>query len=203
MPLVNAFDGFIFDYGGVLVHHQTEEEQAQMAQIAGIPEKEFFELYWADRAEYDRGVMTGEEYWHQIGKSAGKTLSLQQIADIIEVDNVSWMHFDEPMWEWVAQLKVAGKKVAILSNMPMDLGVAIKARTDRFSHFDHVTLSYEVKAVKPEPAIYEECLAGIGTELQKTVFFDDRIANVQGAELLGLSAIQFLDRNAVFLKMRG
>jgi putative hydrolase of the HAD superfamily len=105
------------------------------------------------------------------------------------------------MWDWVARLKAAGKKVAILSNMPMDLGVAIKARTDRFNHFDHVTLSYEVKSVKPEPAIYEECLAGIGTELRKTVFFDDRIANVQGAELLGLSAIQFLDRNAVLLKM--
>jgi putative hydrolase of the HAD superfamily len=203
MSLVNSFDGFIFDYGGVLVRHQTEAEQAQMAAIAGMTEADFQELYWADRTEYDRGLITGVEYWHEIGVSAGKTLSLKQIADLIEADNVSWMNFDEVMWEWIGQLKAAGKKVAILSNMPPDLGVALKERTNRLAGFDHVTLSYEVKSVKPEPVIYEDCLRGIGTALPRTIFFDDRIVNVQGAEFLGLRAVEFSDRDAVLGLMRG
>jgi putative hydrolase of the HAD superfamily len=203
MSLVNSFDGFIFDYGGVLVRHQTEAEQAQMAAIAGMTDAEFQELYWADRTEYDRGLITGVEYWHEIGVSAGKTLSLKQIAELIEADNVSWMNFDEVMWDWIAQLKAAGKKVAILSNMPPDLGVALKERTKRLAGFDHVTLSYEVKSVKPEPVIYEDCLQGIGTALPRTIFFDDRIVNVQGAEFLGLRAVEFNDRDAVLKLMRG
>jgi putative hydrolase of the HAD superfamily len=69
--------------------------------------------------------------------------------------------------------------------------------------FDHVTLSYAVRSVKPEAAIYEECLAGIGTPRKRTIFFDDKRVNVQGAEMLGLPAIEFLDRDTVLRQMRG
>jgi putative hydrolase of the HAD superfamily len=86
--------------------------------------------------------------------------------------------------------------------MPRELGEALKSRTDRFHPFDHVTLSYEVHSVKPEPAIYQHCLKGLGTTAERTIFFDDRIANVHGAELLGIHAIEFLDRDDVLLAMR-
>jgi HAD superfamily hydrolase (TIGR01509 family) len=113
------------------------------------------------------------------------------------------MHFDEPMWDFVEELRALGKRVAMLSNMPMDLGETLKAQTKRLARFDHVTLSYEIKSVKPEAAIYEDCLTGLGTAPKKTIFFDDKIANVKGAEMLGIDAIEFLDRDAVLKRMRG
>ncbi len=36
MALVSSFDSIIFDYGGVLVSHQTEDDQATMAQSLGV-----------------------------------------------------------------------------------------------------------------------------------------------------------------------
>jgi FMN phosphatase YigB (HAD superfamily) len=39
--------------------------------------------------------------------------------------------------------------------------------------------------------------------LKRTIFFDDKIANVKGAEMLGLAAVEFLDRDAVLRRMRG
>jgi putative hydrolase of the HAD superfamily len=69
--------------------------------------------------------------------------------------------------------------------------------------FDQVTLSFDVGAVKPDAVIYEQCLDGLGTAPQRTLFLDDRIANVQGAEMLGMRAIQFIDRDDVLLKVRG
>jgi putative hydrolase of the HAD superfamily len=112
------------------------------------------------------------------------------------------MQFDEVMWDWIAQLRAAGKRVAILSNMPRDLGEALKSTTDRFQYFDHVTLSYEVRATKPEPAIYEHCLEGLGLPAKETLFLDDRIANIQGAEMLGIDSIEFLNRDDVLLRVR-
>jgi putative hydrolase of the HAD superfamily len=91
----------------------------------------------------------------------------------------------------------------MLSNMPRDLGEALASQTDRLRAFDHVTVSYDVRSAKPEPAIYQHCLAGIGTAPRRTVFFDDRIANVQGAESLGIHAVEFLDRDDVLRQMRG
>lgn len=204
MALVSSYEGFIFDYGGVLVHHQTEADQERLAKIAEVAKDAFTEAYWSDRLDYDKGLMSAEEYWQALSSRAGgRSLKQSQIDQLVELDSVSWMQFDEVMWNWIDQLRGAGKRVAMLSNMPRDLGEALKVKTDKLSVFDQVTLSYEVHSVKPEPAIYEHCLEGIGTPPEQTLFLDDRIANVQGAELLGIRAIQFLDRDDVLLRLRG
>jgi putative hydrolase of the HAD superfamily len=202
MAPVKDFDGYIFDYGGVLVHHQPESEQERMAQTAGIPAEQFSELYWGTRLDYDKGLVSGPEYWAAIGRRAGKVLTAPRIEQLTEIDSTTWMHFDEPMWVWIDELRKAGKRLAILSNMPSDLGETIKTRTDRMKRFDFVTLSYEVRSVKPESEIYEHCLEGIGTDPARTVFFDDRIANVHGAEMLGIQAVEFRDRDEVLARYR-
>jgi putative hydrolase of the HAD superfamily len=56
--------------------------------------------------------------------------------------------------------------------------------------------------VKPEPEIYEHCLEGLGTAPGDTIFFDDRIANVRGAEMLGMHAVEFLSRDVVLQRFR-
>ena len=202
MALVNSFDSIIFDYGGVLVAHQTEADQAPMAEILALPVDRFSELYWATRADYDKEALTAVEYWTAIAQRANTALTPDMLNRLIALDAAGWMHFDEPMWEWIDQLKKAGKQVAILSNMPRELGEALKGTTSRLDVFDQITLSYEVRAAKPEPAIYEFCLEGLGVTPERAIFFDDRIENVQGAELLGIRAMQFLDRDALLLQVR-
>ncbi len=202
MALVSSFQGFIFDYGGVLAHHQTDADQARLAEIAGIPKNIFSELYWACRLDYDKAAISATEYWQGIAKGAGTTLTEHMIQQLIDFDNTSWMQFDSVMWDWISHLRQAGKRVAMLSNMPRELGEALKLRTQRLDSFDHLTLSYEVHAVKPDPAIYEHCLEGLATSAEKTLFLDDRIVNIQGAELLGIQCIQFTDRDDVLLRLR-
>ena len=202
MALVNDFEGFIFDYGGVLVHSQTAEDQARMAAIASVPPETFMEAYWADRLDYDKGLVTNVQYWSDIAKKCSIALTAQQIDNLSELDSKSWMRFDQPMWDWIDELRRAGKRVAMLSNMPRELGEALKSRTDRLDAFDQVTLSYEVRSAKPEAAIYEGCLEGLGTAPEQTLFLDDRIENVQGAEMLGIRGVQFTSRDEVLLRLR-
>ncbi len=202
MALVSSYQGFIFDYGGVLANHQTDADHLKMAEIAGMPEPVFTEAYWNERVEYDRDHIDGAEYWEKIAERGGKSFSQQTVEQLIEADNRSWMQFDEVMWEWVGQLRAGGKRVAILSNMPRDLGQALKTRTDKLNQFDHVTLSYEVRSTKPEAAIYDHCLSGMALSPAETLFFDDRLENVQGAEALGIRAIQFTSRDEVLLRVR-
>ncbi|HEX4169700.1 MAG TPA: HAD family phosphatase [Bryobacteraceae bacterium] len=202
MALVNDFDSIIFDYGGVLATHQTDADLAKLARLLGVTTDQFSELYWANRAEYDRGALTAAEYWMDMLRHSQKNMDAALVDKLTDLDSASWMHFDEPMWDWIDHLRLAKKRIAVLSNMPRELGEALKTKTDRLGAFDHVTLSFEVHSVKPEPAIYEHCLTGLGTTPERTLFFDDRIENVQGAELLGIRAIQFLDRDEVLEKLR-
>lgn len=202
MALVNSFDSVVFDYGGVLVYHQTERDQVRMAGILGIAPDSFTALYWVKRVDYDKDAMTAEEYWRDIAREGGVTLTAGMIDQLTKIDIESWMQFDEVMWDWIGQLRKARKRVAMLSNMPRELGEALRTTTSRLEVFDQITLSYEVRAAKPEPVIYEQCLEGLDALPERTLFFDDRIENVQSAELLGMRAIQFLDRDRVLLQVR-
>lgn len=193
----------MFDYGGVLVHDQTLEDRARLAAIARIPDGVFEDLYWANRTDYDKDLLTAAEYWQEVATAGGgPTLDAKAVEQLTEIDTTSWMQFDSATWEWIEHLRAAGKRVAMLSNMPRDLGDALKTRTHRLATFDFVTLSYEVRAAKPEPAIYEHCLEGLGLPPEKVLFLDDRIANVQGAELLGIRGLQFTGREEVLARLR-
>jgi putative hydrolase of the HAD superfamily len=205
MAAVRDFDGFIFDYGGVLVAHQTDEDQARMAEIAGLPVELFTERYWTERPDYDLGLRSNVEYWTAVvsNNGKGKPLAEEQIARLTEYDTQSWMRYDQSMWDWVEELRRGGKRVAMLSNMPLDLGQALKTQTDKLDKFDNVTLSYEVRSAKPEPAIYEQCLEALGTEPARTLFLDDRLPNVQGAEMLGIRALQFTSADDLLLRLLG
>jgi putative hydrolase of the HAD superfamily len=202
MALVSSYQGFIFDYGGVLARNQTREDQGRLAEIAGIPQQLFTELYWANRLGYDKDLITAPEYWTSLAESAGTSFTADAIEELTEFDTTSWMQFDAVMWGWVGELRRAGKRVAMLSNMPRDLGRALRTRTSRLDSFDHVTLSYEVRSAKPEPAAYDHCLEGLGTPADQILFLDDRIANVQAAELLGIRGIQFTGRDEILVRLR-
>lgn len=203
MALVSSYSGFIFDYGGVLAKHQTEADQARLAEIAGLPKQIFTELYWSVRPDYDKGLISRSEYWGMIAERGGSTVTPAAIDALTHFDNVSWMQFDSSMWEWVDQLRAAGKRVAMLSNMPRDLGEALRTSTDKLDRFDTVTLSYEIHAVKPDLAIYEHCLERLLTSPEETIFLDDRIANVRGAEAMGIHGIHFTSQADALQRLCG
>ena len=203
MALVDRYSGVIFDYGGVLVSHQTEDDARQMADLAGISASVFGELYWVDRPGYDRGDVSGLDYWRAIGRKAGKNLSDETIHAVIERDSRSWMHFYPEMYSFAHGLRKRGIRIGILSNMPLELGEAIKAGAFGFEGFDHITLSYETRSAKPEPAIYHHCIEGLGTRPAETLFLDDRAENVNAARALGIDSLLFTAPPEVLSRLNG
>jgi glucose-1-phosphatase len=61
-------------------------------------------------------------------------------------------------------------------------------------HFDHFVLSYEVKAMKPEPAIYHEAIARAGCRAEECFYTDDIAQYVEAARREGIDAVQFESR---------
>ena len=84
--------------------------------------------------------------------------SSAQIANLIARDTAIWMRLNPVMMEWVQELRKAGLKVAILSNMPIEIGRHIRELCPWFGYFHHACFSAEVQLSKPDPAIYHCCL---------------------------------------------
>lgn len=60
------------------------------------------------------------------------------------------------------------------------------------SLFDWVFYSHEMGIAKPSEAIYQQLLQELGTQPSRVLFFDDLLANVQGASAVGIQAIQVM-----------
>jgi FMN phosphatase YigB (HAD superfamily) len=58
-------------------------------------------------------------------------------------------------------------------------------------HFHDLVLSYEVKSMKPAPAIYQEAIARAQCRPEECFFVDDIPAYVEGARRQGIDAVQF------------
>jgi putative hydrolase of the HAD superfamily len=201
MALVDRYPGVIFDYGAVLAFHQSTEDARRLAEIAQVPFEVFSQGYWSDRSPYDKGLVTAEDYWNDIAQKSGTTFTADQLRKLIEVDLDSWVNFDRKMYEFAESLRANGQRIAVLSNMPHELGEFIKKCTKGFAPFHHVTLSYEVRAIKPEPEIYHHCLEGLNLRPEETLFLDDRPENVAGAQKLGIHAVQFTSRDEVLPRL--
>lgn len=178
----------IFDYGGVLCFHPPEEQVRALASRAGLGYGRFLDGYWGLRREYDRGDLHRDEYWRRVG---GQTYSRADIETLSRGDVEFWIHLDRRMLDWLRRVRASGLRVGLLSNLPKPLGEYLRDEMKLTREFDHHTFSYELRAAKPELAIYRHAIEGLGVEAGEALFLDDRPENVEGAEAAGIRAIQF------------
>ena len=101
------------------------------------------------------------------------------------------MLVDAAMLDWLDMLHTAGIKTALLSNMPWDLIEHVRTHFKWMENFAFKTFSAEVRLIKPDGAIYQHTLKGLGLPAAETLFIDDRETNIRAAQALGIQAIQF------------
>lgn len=181
----------ILDYGEVLCYSPTAQEMGRMAGLFQMEPVSFRQLWNRDRLLYDRGDLSPEAYWSTLAKDAGTQLTVEQFTQLCQWDLEMWGHDNPTMVEWLRQIHSSGMKTALLSNMPHDMVRHVRQKFAWLDQFDHQTFSAEVTLVKPDPAIYEHSLRGVGVEPSEALFVDDKEPNVQGARAVGIRAIRF------------
>jgi putative hydrolase of the HAD superfamily len=187
----NRWDAVIFDYGRVLSQSPTARDLREFAALAGTDEPPFFEVYSNTRQEYDCGRQTCQQHWQCFADAAGVRLSPAQIDRILALEHRMWLRVNSGVLDLARDLRAAGLRTAILSNMPFDLLSELRRELSWLNEFDVQIWSCELGATKPDPAIYQACLQALGCEPQRALFFDDRLGNVEGACKLGIDGRLF------------
>ena len=182
--------GFILDYGEVICHRPTPQQIARLASATGLDLDTFAARYQEDRGLYDRGDLSLAEYWSRV-ISPSVVLSDTLIEQLRQWDVDMWSDVDCDMIDWLAALRDAGFKTALLSNMHADMALKLRGSFEWPRQLDYVVLSCEVRLIKPDPAIYQRCVAGLQLAPAETCFIDDRQVNVDAARGTGLTALLF------------
>ena len=180
----------IFDYGEVLCHRPAGEEMSRMAGFFGLNTDQFLPLWERNRGPFDRGDLSAKVYWSMLAADAGVSIDSRQMEELCTLDLEMWSHINSAMIDWVRQLRASGLKVGLLSNMPADMVTHCRKQFAWLEVFDFATFSADVRLIKPDSAIYEHTLRGLGVKPSEAIFLDDREANIQAARELGIEAIR-------------
>jgi 2-haloacid dehalogenase len=84
-------------------------------------------------------------------------------------------------------------------------GETFRETRDRFaflSLFRDIVVSGDEKLLKPEPGIFELLASRNGIELARSIFIDDSLKNVKGAEAVGMKGLHFMSPEALRSALR-
>jgi putative hydrolase of the HAD superfamily len=184
-------EAVIFDYGEVLCHRPTGKELGQMASLFGADAESFRSLWERNRPAFDRGDLTAKVYWSMLATDAGAKVTSQQLEDLKKWDVEMWAKVNPVMINWARSLRAEGFKIGLLSNMHRDMIEHCRSTFPWLNDFHFQTFSADVRMVKPDPAIYQHTLQGLGVSAARALFIDDREPNIVAARALGIRAIRF------------
>src|SRR5690606_19820497 len=87
----------------------------------------------------------------------------------------------------------AGHDVTLLTNWAADTFVEARERFPFLNKPRGVTVSGEIRAIKPDRAIYDHHVKAFDIEPSTSIFIDDSQKNVEGARAAGWQAVLFTD----------
>jgi HAD superfamily hydrolase (TIGR01509 family) len=171
----------LFDLGNVLIRFDYEPAIRDMADATGLAVEQIRERVFDSGlcTAGEDGSLSAEAFLAQIGEAlAPARLSSQEIADI-------WCGIFSANPGVESVLNRVRVPKYLLSNIG-PVHWAFLANSGPAQHFrDRAFLSYELKEVKPNPAIYHAVLSQMGEAPGDILFVDDRPENRAAAEAMG------------------
>jgi putative hydrolase of the HAD superfamily len=190
-----GYDAVLLDLYDTLVWSDWYGWQGRLADRLGITIQEMGEAFSRSRSARNTGATTDTEGdLTLVLRAAGIEPTPDLVADLLEWEREmgeSVRLYDDAL-EVVRALRERGVLLALVSNCSHNT-TPIVERLGLEREFDTVLLSFEVGAMKPDPAIYQEALARLGgPDAARSVFVDDQVSYCDGAAALGLQTYLIL-----------
>ncbi len=183
-----AYKTVIFDLGRVLVHFDFKRGYRALEglcphQAADIPKL----LAGTGLVErFETGLVEPRDFVAEISRVLDLSINYDQFC---EIWSCIFMHTLVP--ESMLQGLKARYRLLLLSNTNAIHFEMISRTYPMLRHFDDLILSYEVKAMKPQPEIYRAAIERAGCEPCECFYTDDIAEYVAGARAMGIDAVQF------------
>ena len=181
----------IVDFGGVLIDLDRQRCLENFRKL-GLPDVEHtLDLYHQQDffQQYEKGLISSADFRNVIREKIGKDIDDARI-------DAAWNSFLVSIPTYKLDLLLALRKdyvVYLLSNTneihwKWSCEHAFHYKAFRVEdYFERIFLSYEMKMVKPDVAIFEKLLEETGIDPKETFFIDDSEANCMTARSLGIS----------------
>ena len=180
----------ISDLGRVVLWFDNNIFLRKLAARAGRPFEEVKPIVHGDLRlirEFDGGAVTTREFYERVTGAVGAAMTYGEFYEIYN----DIFSLNTPAVDVLARVKGVGYRILLLSNTDPERFGFVRRRFPEILFFDGYVLSYELKLLKPDPAIYLAAARMAGVPPGQCVFIDDVEENVKGAVAAGLVGVQY------------
>lgn len=180
----------ILDFGNVICSFTNDHFLNKLSAINGKQKSENLKLIYKISGlpkKYETGLISSDEFFESLSKLCDLNISYEELRKIYTDDKFTPI---PGMAEIIKSLK-SNYKLALLSNTSewdTEYGINL---IPEIKLLDTITLSYEVKAMKPSPEIYYDALTKLNLSPQECIYTDDILDYVKAAQNIGINGIQF------------
>ncbi|MEO8823791.1 MAG: HAD family phosphatase [Ginsengibacter sp.] len=188
---MEKIENIIFDLGGVLLDIDYNLTRKAFENLGVVNFDEMYSQANADKLfqNLETGKVSEEEFYKEFNHTTG--LNLPE-AKIRSAWNAMLLSFREKSLEYLEQLE-GRYKIYLLSNTNQihlnsfyEIFNQNKRKKSFEKYFEKAFYSFEIGLRKPDVECYEWVLNDLQIEPQKSLFIDDSINNIKGAEKAGL-----------------
>lgn len=179
----------VFDWGGVLIDRPTPGLLKYFSKYFNVSEEKFNNAHKTYAASFQKGTLLEDNYWEKMCTDLSKNKPVEKSLWKKAFRSVYQEKTD--VFNIATVLKKNGYMTGFLSNT--ETPAMSFFYEQKYNMFDVLVFSCKEGFRKPEKEIYEITLRRLNTKPEETLFLDDRIENIRGAESLGIQTILFKD----------
>jgi glucose-1-phosphatase len=180
----------VFDFGNVICRFDNRIILDRFAKHTGRPADELERIIYRESditTLYESGTITSEDFFERLSSLIGLEMPREEFVQ-------AYTDKFTPIPETFSLVRtLAGRyRLGLLSNTSawdFERGIV---RTEIFHHFSAASLSYAVRSLKPDRAIYDDMLSQLAANPGEVIYIDDIAAYVDAARALGMQGIHFL-----------
>ena len=181
-------DALLFDLGGVVIEIDFGRAFTHWAASAGQPFEIIRSRFSFDAAyeRHERGEIDANEYFAAL--RASLQLDLPD-AELVSGWNAIYLGEVSGIRAVLRTLEGRVPLYAFTNSNPTHQAFWVQHFAETLKSFRKVFISSEMGLRKPEAAAFKAISREINVPLERIMFFDDTLANVEGARAIGMQAI--------------
>lgn len=179
-----------FDFGGVIQRTEFQAPRQRLAQRFGMDYDDIDKLVFSSPSAIQAtiGAVSETEHWQAIAQRLKvRDEEIQEVEKEFFAGDI----IDHSLLQYLSTLRprfITG----LISNAWSGMRVYIQRQRIAGS-FDHLVISAEVGAAKPEARIYQIALEQAQVRAEEAVFVDDVVENIEACERVGMKGILFMN----------
>lgn len=179
----------IFDLGKVLIPFDFSRGYRAMEKYCDYPAAEIPKRIGSTDLvhRFETGLVEPRDFVEELSRMLDLRVTYQKFCEIWSSIFLPDLLVPESLVAAIGERY----RLLVLSNTNAIHFAMVRRSYPVLRHFDDLVLSYEVKAMKPAPAIYREAIARAQCRPEECFYTDDIPAYVEGARRQGIDAVQF------------